>query len=134
MIRHGNEDSAPLLHVHGRRRYLDLDSTVDGRQLDLLASVERQLLPDRLWDHDAPGRINGSSHGRIIPSSLPSTALRAPPLGRVERRLDKSAAGFLEVYGDYGEIAVTSAGKTIATWARAPATRGPGGVWFNRQP
>ena len=46
----------------------------------------------------------------------------------------KSAAGFLEVYGDYGEIAITSAGKTIATWGEGASYAGPGGVWFNRQP
>jgi len=46
----------------------------------------------------------------------------------------KSAAGFLEVYGDYGEIAITSAGKTIAIWAEGTSYNGPGGVWFNRQP
>jgi|GEM_PF-312358 len=46
----------------------------------------------------------------------------------------KSAAGFLEIYGDYGEIAITSAGKTIATWAEGTSYTGPGGVWFNRQP
>jgi len=46
----------------------------------------------------------------------------------------KSAAGFLEVYGDYGEIAITSAGKTIAVWGEGTSYTGPGGVWFNRQP
>jgi len=46
----------------------------------------------------------------------------------------KSAAGFLEVYGDYGEIAITSAGKTIAIWGEGTSYAGPGGVWFNRQP
>jgi hypothetical protein len=46
----------------------------------------------------------------------------------------KSASGFLEVYGDYGEIAITSAGKTIAIWAEGTSYAGPGGVWFNRQP
>jgi len=37
----------------------------------------------------------------------------------------KSAAGYAEVYGDYGEMAITSAGKTIATWVRASATPVP---------
>jgi hypothetical protein len=46
----------------------------------------------------------------------------------------KSAAGFLEIYGDYGEISITSAGKTIATWGEGTSYTGPGGVWFNRQP
>ncbi len=45
----------------------------------------------------------------------------------------KTAAGFAEVYGDYGEIAITSAGKTIAIWGEGISYTGPGGVWFNRQ-
>lgn len=46
----------------------------------------------------------------------------------------KSAAGFLEVYGDYGEIAITSSLKTIAVWGEGTSYTGPGGVWFNRMP
>jgi hypothetical protein len=46
----------------------------------------------------------------------------------------KTAAGFLEVYGDYGEIAITNTGKTIATWGEGLSYTGPGGVWINRQP
>ena len=46
----------------------------------------------------------------------------------------KTAGGFLEPYGDYGEIAITSAGKTIAIWGEGSSYAGPGGVWFNRQP
>ncbi len=45
----------------------------------------------------------------------------------------KKAAGFGEVYGDYGEMAITSAGKTIAAWGEGPSYVGPGGVWINRQ-
>ncbi len=45
----------------------------------------------------------------------------------------KDADGFLEVYGDYGEIAITSAGDTVAVWGESISYRGPGGVWFNRQ-
>jgi hypothetical protein len=45
----------------------------------------------------------------------------------------KTPAGFLEVYGDYGEIAITSTGKTIATWGEGISYTGPGGVWINRE-
>ena len=45
----------------------------------------------------------------------------------------KTAAGFLEPYGDYGEIAITNTGKTIATWGEGNSYTGPGGSWFNRQ-
>jgi hypothetical protein len=43
----------------------------------------------------------------------------------------KNADGFLEFYGDYGEIAVMSDGKTIATWSEGFSWLGPGGTWFN---
>jgi hypothetical protein len=45
----------------------------------------------------------------------------------------KTPAGFLEVYGDYGEMAITSAGKTIAIWGEGISYTGPGGVWINRE-
>jgi hypothetical protein len=45
----------------------------------------------------------------------------------------KTANGFQEFYGDYGEIAITSAGKTIGVWGEAFSYTGPGGTWFNRQ-
>lgn len=45
----------------------------------------------------------------------------------------KTAAGFQEFYGDYGEIAITSTGKTIGVWSEAFSYTGPGGTWFNRQ-
>jgi len=44
-----------------------------------------------------------------------------------------NANGFDEIYGDYGEIAVTSTGKTIATWGEGFSYTGPGGTWFNVQ-
>ena len=45
----------------------------------------------------------------------------------------KTANGFLEPYGDYGETAITSAGKTVATWGEGNSYTGPGGTWVNRQ-
>jgi hypothetical protein len=45
----------------------------------------------------------------------------------------KTAAGYAEVYGDYGEMAITSAGKAIATWGEGISYTGPGGVWVNRE-
>jgi len=43
----------------------------------------------------------------------------------------KHPDGFEEIYGDYGEIAITSEGQTIAVWGEAFSYAGPGGVWFN---
>ena len=44
-----------------------------------------------------------------------------------------NSLGFDEIYGDYGEIAITSAGRTIATWGEGLSWTGPGGTWFNIQ-
>lgn len=46
----------------------------------------------------------------------------------------KTAAGYAEIYGDYGEIAITNTGKSIAIWGEGTSYTGPGGVWLNRQP
>ncbi len=46
----------------------------------------------------------------------------------------KTAAGYQEVYGDYGEMAITSSGKSFAVWGEGASYDGPGGVWYNRQP
>jgi hypothetical protein len=45
----------------------------------------------------------------------------------------KNSQGFGEDYGDYGGIAVTYRGDTIATWAEGPSYNGPGGTWVNLQ-
>ena len=42
-----------------------------------------------------------------------------------------NANGYLEFYGDYGEIAVTSEGKTVATWGEGFSWLGPGNVFVN---
>jgi hypothetical protein len=46
----------------------------------------------------------------------------------------KTAAGYAEIYGDYGELAITNTGKSIAIWGEGLSYTGPGGVWLNRQP
>jgi hypothetical protein len=43
----------------------------------------------------------------------------------------RSPDGFLEFYGDYGEVTVMSNGKTLATWGEGFSWLGPGGTWFN---
>ena len=45
----------------------------------------------------------------------------------------KTANGFLEPYGDYGETAITNAGRSIGIWGEGNSYTGPGGVWLNRQ-
>jgi hypothetical protein len=57
------------------------------------------------------------------PSLRLSNALNGPPY--------VTPRGFGEIYGDYGEIDITSSGKTIATWGEAGSYLGPGGIWLN---
>jgi hypothetical protein len=45
----------------------------------------------------------------------------------------KKKGGFKEVYGDYGEMAITNTGKSIAIWGEGDSYFGPGGIWINRQ-
>lgn len=45
----------------------------------------------------------------------------------------KTASGFREPYGDYGEAAITSSGRFIGVWGEGDSYSGPGGVWVNRQ-
>lgn len=45
----------------------------------------------------------------------------------------KTPAGFLEPYGDYGGIAITDTGKTVAIWGEGLSWIGPGGTWIDRQ-
>ena len=40
--------------------------------------------------------------------------------------------GFLEPYGDYGEIAIIEDGATFAVWGEGISYFGPGGTWYNR--
>jgi hypothetical protein len=44
-----------------------------------------------------------------------------------------NARGFDEIYGDYGEMAVTSTGASFAAWGEGYSYTGPGGTWFNLQ-
>ena len=45
----------------------------------------------------------------------------------------KTRKGFLEVYGDYGEIADHQYGEDDRRLGRGLSYTGPGGVWWNIQ-
>jgi len=91
----------------------------------------------RIWymqtaSHDDPDAWNvwyRSSSDRGVTWSSP-VRLDDAPAGAAEY---VNADGFDEIYGDYGEIAVTSEGNTIATWGEGFSWSGPGGTWFNVQ-
>jgi len=42
--------------------------------------------------------------------------------------------GYLQPYGDYFEIDVNSAGRTVAVWGEGNSYFGPGNIWFARGP
>ncbi|HEX7471772.1 MAG TPA: sialidase family protein [Candidatus Limnocylindrales bacterium] len=43
----------------------------------------------------------------------------------------KTAAGYAQPYGDYGEVAITDSGATIAVWGEGTSYNGPGGTWYD---
>ncbi len=44
----------------------------------------------------------------------------------------KRPGGFAHPYGDYGGLAVTSLGSTVAVWGEGASYAGPGGTWIAR--
>lgn len=48
-------------------------------------------------------------------------------------KLATPADGYLQPYGDYFEIDVNAAGKTVALWGEGNSYVGPGNVWFARE-
>jgi hypothetical protein len=40
--------------------------------------------------------------------------------------------GFLEPYGDYGELAIIDHDQTFAVWGEGISYAGPVGTWYNR--
>ena len=43
----------------------------------------------------------------------------------------KTEAGYGSPYGDYGELAITNSGRTIAVWGEGTSYTGPGGTWYD---
>ena len=43
----------------------------------------------------------------------------------------KTAAGYASPYGDYGELAITNTGRSIAVWGEGTSYFGPGGTWYD---
>ena len=49
-------------------------------------------------------------------------------------KFNTPADGYLQPYGDYFEIDIDAADKTVALWGEGNSYFGPGNVWFARQP
>ena len=63
LLRYSHRPLAPLLQVHRRGRDLDLESAVTSPDLEGLAGLQAQGLPERLGDHDPPCAIDPGPHG-----------------------------------------------------------------------
>jgi hypothetical protein len=90
----------------------------------------------RAWYYQTSGGGNVDAWNVWYRSSTDGGATWSPPVNISDAgggAAYKTAAGFGEVYGDYGEIAITNTGKTIAIWGEGASYAGPGGCWFNRQ-
>src|SRR4051794_39818750 len=91
---------------------------------------------------------NGHDSGSLDPAARWNVWYRSTSDGgstwTSERKLSRFAAGFgykaatptdgfLSPYGDYFELAINSAGKTVALWGEGYSWTGPGNIWFARQ-
>jgi hypothetical protein len=54
-------------------------------------------------------------------------------VGGYTYKLDSPRQGFLQPYGDYFEMDINSAARTVAIWGEGNSYVGPGNVWYARQ-
>ncbi len=91
----------------------------------------------RIWYMQTSGNDNADAWNVWYRSSTDGGASWSAP----ERLSDAPAGaagyvhakGFDEIYGDYGEIGITSRGKTVAVWGEGLSYDGPGGTWYDIQ-
>jgi hypothetical protein len=62
----------------------------------------------------------------------PETKLSAFVAGYTYK-LALPADGYLQPYGDYFELDINAAGKTVAIWGEGNSYVGPGNVWYARE-
>jgi hypothetical protein len=107
-----------------------------GEQAGTPAAVATGNGDVRIWYYQTSGGGNVDAWNVWYRSSTDDGTTWSDPL-RISDATSgapyKTAAGFAEIYGDYGEMAITSAGKSIAIWGEGISYTGPGGVWINRQ-
>ncbi|HEV8699620.1 MAG TPA: sialidase family protein [Candidatus Limnocylindrales bacterium] len=48
-------------------------------------------------------------------------------------KFDTPADGYLEPYGDYLELDISAAGRTVAVWGEGNSYVGPGNIWYARE-
>ena len=101
-------------------------------------AVESRLSGDvRAWYQQTAGGGNADAWNTWYRSSTDGGATWTAPVKISDApggAAYKTAAGYAEIYGDYGELAITNTGKSIAIWGEGLSYTGPGGVWLNRQP
>jgi hypothetical protein len=86
----------------------------------------------RLWYQDDR---NGAAGWNTWFRSSTDGGLTWSPEVRLSNRSSgapyKTAAGYAQPYGDYGEVAITNTGATIAVWGEGTSYAGPGGTWYD---
>ena len=86
----------------------------------------------RLWYQDDR---NGSDAWNTWYRSSKDGGLTWSPETRLSDRGNgapyKTAAGYAQPYGDYGELAITNTGRSIAVWGEGTSYSGPGGTWYD---
>jgi hypothetical protein len=86
----------------------------------------------RLWYQDDR---NGAAGWNTWFRSSTDGGLTWSPEARLSNRSTgapyKTAAGYAQPYGDYGEVAITNTGATIAVWGEGTSYAGPGGTWYD---
>lgn len=82
---------------------------------------DRRGGPDRwnVWYRESADAGQSFSPAQRISDAVSGTAYVKP-------------RGFLEPYGDYGELAIIEDGASFAVWGEGRSYFGPGGTWFNR--
>jgi hypothetical protein len=86
----------------------------------------------RLWYQDDR---NGAAGWNTWFRSSTDGGLMWSPEARLSNRSTgapyKTAAGYAQPYGDYGQVAITNTGTTIAVWGEGTSYAGPGGTWYD---
>jgi hypothetical protein len=82
-----------------------------------------------IWadDRNGPGAVN-VWYRRTIDDGASWTD--AVDISNAQGRSYQRPDGFTYFYGDYGDIAITNTGETVAVWGEGPNLKGPGTTWI----
>ncbi len=114
-------------------RRTDIDGGPSGTNAAFGAAVGTGHGDFRLWyQDDRNGAAGWNTWFRRSTDGGRTWSAEVRLSNRSTGALYKSAAGYAQPYGDYGEVAITNRGATIAVWGEGANYAGPGGTWFDR--